>query len=93
MDNGEPFQRYGGAEVFPYPQNIRMGSAQDFMSDFTSLAPAPSVNITASHVGSTMNPVGNSFDSSSLPNTLEPTAEDLEHYRMFTLFRTHVGSR
>lgn len=88
LDGREALPRYATSDVFSYPQGVRM-DGQDFMPDYTSLGPVPSHNTSPSQVGVTVNPAGASFDSSVLTNALEPTAEDLEHYRM-SILSIHV---
>lgn len=84
LDGGESFPKYGGSDIFSYPQGVRI-EGQDYLPDYAPLAPPLSLSTT-------INPTGALFDPSGLPNAPEPTAEDLEHYRMsiFLHVKTHT---
>jgi hypothetical protein len=91
LDGGDSFSKFGSVDIFSYPEGVRI-DCQEFFPNYAPLAPSAPPNASPLQMGQIMNSSRTSVDSSGLAGPREPTAEDLEHYRMFIFLPEHEGS-
>lgn len=81
LDGGEQLPKYGESDIISYPQasqEVKIES-QDSLQDYGPPGLPFSLNTI-------INSTGGLSDSSGLSNAPGPTAEELEHYRVFNFF-------